>query len=182
MKRDYKAEIQQAARAWVALFERLKRAVPGRMLSEAGLWAWKDASEAWHAYRPEVLAAFWRPAGLSGLEQGDPELLELALCYLEVDPYYFRSGYLKTRLFRRLRRMTLGETERQRILQAILTALRFHQGDGWKEFCRLASPFADPEFEASVSQFLADDDVRVARRAKTLLARLQGPKRREPTA
>jgi hypothetical protein len=41
---------------------------------------------------------------------GLTEAIEIAIQFLEVDPYFFRSGYIKTDLLRRLKRAPLMAT------------------------------------------------------------------------
>ena len=172
MKRDIKAELQKAAREYAALHARIHETLPHRGRSEEDRKIWSEACAAFHGYK-SVLDVFWKTEALEHLEAGDSELLELAMAYVEVDPYYFRSGYLKKRLFRRLRRLTLSDAQRRRILQGIIYALRSHQGDGWKDFCALAAAFADVDFAQSVAHYISDDEPHVRRRAQILLKHLQ---------
>lgn len=168
MSGDLHGEIRRAAQEWEALRCRIRVTLPERGRSKEGEKAWREACAAWHAHR-SVLDTFWRDEALVQLEAGDPAMLDLAIAYVEVDPYYFRSGYLKKRLFRRLKRLTLPDVQKKRIQQGVLGALRTHQGSGWKDFCLLASAFSDPEFVCSVVPFVADSDSHVARRAQLLL-------------
>ena len=172
MTRDIPAEIQKAAREWDALRARVRATAAQRDASEQNMRAWQDACAAWHGYR-SILDTFWRPEALQQLEQGDPELLELALGFVEANAFYFRSGYLKQRLFRRLRRMKLTETQRQRVLAGVLGALHSQRGEGWSDFCLLAAAFADAAFVAAVSEFVSHRDAHVARRARILLKHLR---------
>src|SRR6266550_3381908 len=43
-------------------------------------------------------------AGFAQLAQGDSEALELAVQFLEEDPWYYRSGHIKERLIQRIKR------------------------------------------------------------------------------
>jgi len=172
MNRDVQGEIRKAAKEWEALRSRIADAFPARDSSKEGYQAWSEACAAWHGYR-SILDTFWKDDALQRLEAGDSELLEVAIAFVEVDPYYFRSGYLKKRLFRRLRRLTLPSEEKKKILQGVLYALRSHRGDGWKDFCTLAAAFSGPDFAHSVLRFVVDSDPHVARRAKLLLKYVQ---------
>lgn len=172
MSRDIHTEIRKAAMEWEALRAKIEDALPQRAVSEEGFRIWCEACDAWHSYE-SILDTFWKPESLQSLEAGDPELLEIALAFVEVDPYYFRSGYLKKRLFRRLKRLKLSNAHRQRLLQGILDAVQSHRGDGWKDFCLLAGSFSDIDFANGVSRFLSDSDPHIAWRAQILLKHIQ---------
>jgi hypothetical protein len=172
MVRDLHAEIRQAAAEFDALNRQIHVTVLERDTSPEERRAWADACDAFHKYR-SILDTFWYPESLQRLLAGDPELLEIAIAFVEVDPYYFRSGYMKQRLFRRLKRLTLPEPQRQRIRQAVISALRLHRGSGWKDFCILDTAFADDNFANSVAIFASDASPQVAWRARTLLDHLK---------
>ena len=69
--------------------------------------AWKHACAKFHASYDAL--AF--PGGLERafelLEASDLAVAEIAVLYCEIRPYYFRSGYHRTKFVRMLRRVTL---------------------------------------------------------------------------
>jgi hypothetical protein len=75
---------------------------------------WLEYSTEYRA-RYDVLAF---PGGLSSayerLLAGDPEAMEAAVCFLEVRPYFFRSGYFYKQLMRKCRRAPLTSDQRAR--------------------------------------------------------------------
>ncbi len=58
---------------------------------------------------------------------GDSEAIEAALCFVELRPYFFRSGYMFKALLPKLKRAPLSATEAAR-LQTVLSAY-----DAWRE-------------------------------------------------
>jgi hypothetical protein len=58
-------------------------------------------------------------AALEQFRAGDETVIEPALCFLEVRPYFHRSGYMYGVLMRRVRRAALSAGQRQR-LDAVL--------------------------------------------------------------
>lgn len=72
---------------------------------------WERACEEFHA-RYDVLAF---PGGYSTaaerMAQADAEAIESALCFVELRPYFFRSGYMFKTLLRKLKRASLNEKQ-----------------------------------------------------------------------
>jgi len=58
---------------------------------------------------------------LTRLAEHDPNTLDVALTFLEVRPYFFRSGYMWKTLLKRVQRVSMGTKQRAR-LQKILGA------------------------------------------------------------
>jgi hypothetical protein len=106
--------------------EFLKRAVEIRRLhgrvretfaarsGKAGLAAWQSACAEFHE-RYHALAC---PPGwdrlVHGLDAGDDEAIDWALSFVEIRPYFFRSGYMYRDLVRRLKRAPLDDSRRAR--------------------------------------------------------------------
>ena len=79
-----------------------------RSESEAGHRAWSEAA----TRAKEAVKAMESPdlrALIGKLSGSDPMAVEAAIVYLEVDPWCFRSGYLKETILRRLSRAHLSE-------------------------------------------------------------------------
>ena len=53
---------------------------------------------------------------------GDPESMEAAICFLELRPYFFRSGYMFESILRRAKRAPLSQEQVAR-LQHVIQAL-----------------------------------------------------------
>ncbi|WP_240502877.1 hypothetical protein [Stenotrophomonas sp. TD3] len=58
---------------------------------------------------------------LKRLAEHDPDTLDVALTFLEVRPYFFRSGYMWKTLLKRVQRVPMGTKQHAR-LQKILDA------------------------------------------------------------
>lgn len=115
--REHSAEI-------VRLHNRLHQTFDQRELSAEHETAWKQAStELQFSY--DSLAFL---GGLTGAYErilgGDPEAMESAVCFLEVRPYFFRSGYIYKDLLRKCKRAPLSPKQRLRF-DAVLS--RFDQ-------------------------------------------------------
>jgi hypothetical protein len=84
---------------------------------------WKRACEVFHSWYDEL--AF--PGGYSGyldrLMAGNPETMEAAICFLEMRPYFFRSGYMFDALLRKAKHAPLSPGQSAR-LQVVVDEVR----------------------------------------------------------
>ena len=83
---------------------------------------WERACEIFHSRYDEL--AF--PGGFNGaLERivaGETEAMEAAICFLELRPYFFRSGYMFESILRKAKRAPLSQEQSAR-LQHVVEAL-----------------------------------------------------------
>ncbi len=130
-------ELRAAITANGAEVERLRKRIRAtyrvKERSDENREQWQRACEEFHS-RFEALAF---PGGYSSaverLQAGDTDAIEAALCFVEVRPFYFRSGYLFKALLPKLKRCALTRQqafrldvvlERHRIWQQQKRALR----------------------------------------------------------
>lgn len=79
---------------------------------------WSDWQHAYTEFYPRyMMLAF--PGGLDGayekIVSGDPEAIESAICFLEVRPYFFRSGYMFKDILRMCKRAPLSPEQAARL-------------------------------------------------------------------
>jgi hypothetical protein len=77
---------------------------------------WKRACAEMHSRYAKL--AF--PGGYNGdvldrILSGDPQAMETAICFLEVRPYFFRSGYMFKDILRKCRRAPLSRNQAERL-------------------------------------------------------------------
>jgi hypothetical protein len=93
---------------------RIHETVQYRNRSAAAHEEWKKACAEFHGRYDQL--AF--PGGLSAMEAklkaSDPTLVDDALTFLEVRPYFFRSGYIHQRLRKKLARLPMDGAQRAR--------------------------------------------------------------------
>lgn len=86
-----------------------------RDASRAARDAWTVACKEFHSRYNEL--AF--PGGYEGAEgrilAGDPYTVEAALCFLELRPYFFRSGYMYQSLLRKMKRAAVTKQQSERM-------------------------------------------------------------------
>ena len=154
--RDLHAAIQQSFRARTESAEADAR--------------WRDACALFHREYDALAFPGGLAAGLARLRALEPEAIETTIHFLEVDPYFFRSGYIKADLLRHLKRAPLTKSQEQRLRNVILARL---SGPGRRElraYCRLAARLVNSNFDKDLRALEASQDARVARHARWALA------------
>lgn len=86
------------------LQRRIHETVKERHLGPVQLKAWKNACQEFHERYDDLAMPGGYGAVLEGLERSDPGAIDIALCFVELRPYFFRSGYMYTLLMRRLKK------------------------------------------------------------------------------
>jgi hypothetical protein len=78
---------------------------------------WKEACADFHArYDRLAFPGGYQGGGASNrITYGDPEALEPEICFLEVRPYLFRSGYMFKDILRKCRRAPLSRDQADRL-------------------------------------------------------------------
>lgn len=135
---------------------------------------WLHAIEAYRAAYARVY-----PDPLRQVDQGEKHASEIdtadMLDFLEADPRFDRSGYMKEKLLTELKRRKLDRHEVAR-LQAIIISV-VQKSDYRREFlryCRAAANVDDERFRAELSALEQSNDPEVGQRANWVLAALDG--------
>jgi hypothetical protein len=106
------------------------------------------------------------------LRQGDSAGLETALRFLEADPIFFRTGYVKSWLIRRIKPSMLTAAHRARLQQVVLHMVDTRDDRDFRAFCRLACKVDGPELRTALAAREAALDPNIWRRARWVLAAL----------
>jgi len=135
---------------------------------------WQDAVIAFRAAYARVY-----PDSLRAVDQGSIRLSEVdtadMLDFLEADPVFDRSGYMKEKLLTELKRRRLDRHEVERLQQIILAVVR--KDDHRREFlryCRVAANVDDKTFRSELETLEQSDAPHVSQRANWVLAGLDG--------
>jgi hypothetical protein len=84
-----------------------------------GRLSWEKACADFNAKYDALAFPGGYKAGLQRIRDNDPEALETALLFLEKSPYFFRSGFIRSKLLTLLGQATLTPAQ-QRRLQAVV--------------------------------------------------------------
>ncbi len=99
----------------VRLNTRIKEAIRDRGKSPEKRREHEQACAEFH----QRFAGLAFPGGYAGalerISSGDPETMEAAICFLEMRPYFFRSGYMFKDILRRCRRAPLSPQQAARL-------------------------------------------------------------------
>ncbi len=116
------------------------------------------------AYPPNFWADFER------LRSGDDlTALETAIEFLEADPYFFRSGYVKEKLLRYVRSYVLAPEHAYRLQRVILNVVDSHFCRELREYCKLARKLNTEELRLQLESRLQSTDMAVQKRARWVL-------------
>ena len=100
--------------------------------------------------------------------EDSPDLLRFAIEFLECDPVFFRSGYLKEHLLDRLKSVELREEHRERLRAVLIEAVRHRGHREFRRYCRLAPVLAGDALGRALEELMQSDDGGVRSRAKLM--------------
>lgn len=154
------------------LHRRIDEAYRERNQRKDGMEQWGNACAAFRSFDHEVFQ-LWDRHILAKVERAPGRWREAAILFLEADPWFFRSGYLKVELIRSLKRATLTPREIERLgFVLIQTVDRRHRRE-FRSYCRLAAHVATPELAERLRERLDSQDAEVRRRARWMLSRVE---------
>lgn len=139
--------------------------------------AWEDACLKFHNSYDSLAFPGRLGQAMSLLAKNDLTTLEAAVRFLEANPWFFRSGYLKVEMIRHLRQAPLTPEQRIRLQQVIIA--RIEEMDTPREFrwyCRLAPYVSDSTFEQQVAHRAKSSASMVSKHAQWVLSQLKGRK------
>jgi hypothetical protein len=134
---------------------------------------WQEATKHFHHNYDHL--AF--PGGLTRqkelLRQKDAEAIEGAIKFLEADPWFYRSGYIKEEFIRFLKRASLTDEQKVRLQKVLLVKVDSETRREFRAYCRLARVIETQEFCQELETRVHSSDEGVALRAQWMLAALQ---------
>jgi len=96
--------------------------------------------------------------GFQRLNEHDPNTIETAIAYLIVDPYFFRSGYIKRDILKILKKAPLTQEQIVLLQDCLFNAIQHPPRQEYREYCRLARKVADEKFRKRIQDFIAQSD------------------------
>ncbi len=151
--------IQQNSREINRMLARINTLVQERDASSTKRTEWQAACQDFFA-RYDALSFPGGAAMLARVRSGDLDALEAAVQFLLADPYHFRSGYLKERLWRWLARQPLSASARDQLEQAALAYLDRRICREFWTMCKTMARLGRTQFWSRVAERAATGDVR----------------------
>ena len=125
----------------------------------------QENPEAFFKARADFQEAYDRLAFPGGLAQGyerlkahDPNVIETAIAYLMVDPYFLRSGYIKKDIAKILKTAPLTQEQIGLAQDCLFNAIQHPPRQEYREYCRLARKVADEKFRKRIQDFIAQSN------------------------
>jgi len=122
---------------------------------------WEDAVARWKNFSGFGLEKFYifeNNRFLAALSGGEAEARACAVTFLEFDPYYYRSGYMKSKLLVRLKHLTLRESEKKRMRKIVRDAILSPRPKcEFKDYARLLKNIGTPEFRQVIRNLPVPD-------------------------
>lgn len=123
---------------------------------------WQKATEAFNnAY--DALAF---PGGLQHslvlLKKQDPQSIQAAIEFLQADPYFHRSGYIKEKVARILKQVSLSPEQIEELQAVMLASIDVEGRREFLEYCRLARKLTNKLFVQQLDKIIkapSSDDV-----------------------
>ena len=123
---------------------------------------WENAVRVWKAYSGfgeyTKFYFFESRVFFSALASGDADAKESAIRFLEFDPYYYRSGYIKSKLLVRLKNIKLSASEVKRLQKVVCNAILSPLPKSeFKYYAGLLKNIGTPEFRAKLQNLSVPD-------------------------
>lgn len=144
-----RGQIERAERDMNALTARIGETVKRRGESRAAWDEWKKATAAFHTYEHPVFL-LWQVEILASIRAGERNSVEGALAFLEADPFFFRSGYLKEKVLHALKRAPLAERDEARLQMIVLRAVEGRFKREFAFYARLIPRLRTAQFETDL--------------------------------
>jgi len=152
----------------------VKATFTDRHLGEKQKEAWKEAGRRFHDNYDKLASPGGLAKAMSLLAAGDPATTEVAVDFLEADPWFFRSGYIKADVIKHLCRASLNRDAKKRLQRVVIARIHGQDTREFRAYCRLARAVCDATFHTKIAELGTSSVPLVARHAGWVLARL-GP-------
>ena len=144
---NYQALISQESEVMAKLHSQIHETFKNR---DKDLTSWKNACEEFHSYSSRMDQMLERVY----LEQiySDKELQEFIITFLELDPMFFRSGYIKEEMLRKIKKSPISVKQKERLRLVLKDAVENRGTREFKRYCNLAIKIANPELVAYLTK------------------------------
>ncbi len=165
--RDFKHKIILEAEKINQLHKNIDKTLKNRGTNRA---PWEKACKEFHSYTSELNELVNRVYEES--EPKDTDVIEFILSFLEVDPVFFRSGYIKEEMLKKIKRVELTEKQIYRLRNVLYSAVESRGFREFKGYCRLAPIVTNNQLNEWLSKKINSSEGAVKSRAKLMLKQI----------
>jgi len=115
------------------------------------------------------------------LREGDKQAVSAAIAFLSADSRFFRSGYIKEKMLRRLKRVSLTQHQQQTPVRLVIRSVDRGGRREFHAYARLSGVLDPCQIETAIESRLASEDPEVLRRAREVLHVLQSRHNKRPS-
>ena len=101
------------------LHKRIHETMRHRYKSPEQTERWETACKEFHSRYDQLAFPGGYSSAVARVTSGDTEAVEAALCFVELRPYFFRSGYLFKQLLPKLKRADLSSSQKARLERVV---------------------------------------------------------------
>lgn len=134
-----------------------------------GTKAWLRAIEVFR----QALARAYPPGfddAVLALKRGDSAYLDLAIEYLEADPFFYRSGYVREELLTYVKRLPRSREQDERLRAVLLMVVDKRDRRDFRRFCALERWLDNAALRGELERRRVEGSPAVRRRAGWMLA------------
>ncbi len=135
------------------------------------LETWKRACSEFHTYLSPMDSYIEKIYDDS--LSNNAELIEFGISFLELNPMFFRSGYIKEELLRKLKQASLSPKQIIRLLGVLVESVENRGYREYRGYCRLAAFIADKKLIHTLECMANSEPNSRTSRAKLMLAHIQ---------
>ena len=161
--KSYRQLIIDEAAKLNELHEKVHESYSYRGKGAKGYRVWEEACKLFHKYE-SPLDEYLEKA-CSAKKYDDNDLLEFVVQFLELDPWFFRSGYLKQIFLTKIKRSNISETMKSRLRNVLMDAVNKRGAREYKYYCRLAIQIYDENLINYLKESEQSTDARRRERA-----------------
>jgi hypothetical protein len=149
------------------LKNRINETVILRDKSQKDLLKWKKSCSDYHGYKSPLSSYYYNVN--KGCNFLDEETIEFIFRFLEIDPNFHRSGYIKERMLDLVKRIDLNALKKERIRSLLINAVQNISGREYRRYCRLLPIVKNETIISEVLKFTSNKNGSLRSRAKFMM-------------
>lgn len=142
----------------------------------------KISSKAFFDYHETLAIPGGLTHNLNMLKQADLDAISMAIAFLQANPVFFRSGYIKEQLLRILKKTPLSQEQIIALQEILLNEIIKAPARGYTDYCKLARAIQDDQFKEKVENMLGStNNLQHKEKAKIMLEMMNSQSKTNPS-